>query len=344
MAYIVAVRLFIILIISTVCLPLLSQRTDLLFLPNGDVITGEIKKLEFGALTYKTDDLGTMTVKWTEVGKLKSTDYFEFILGSGIRIFGSIDTTSEFRIIRILSEEDTFDIKLLDIIEITPIKGKFLARIDGSVDLGYNFTKGSEVTKFTFTGRVDYRGEQVLSYINIFSDITVQPERDDTRKQDATYSFKYIFSGDLFGNIFIGASQNTELGLESRIFSGIGIGKDFVHNNFHQFLAQIGIMGNRENATEGASSTNNLEAYGVVQYRVFRKNIPKVDLNTTFIAIPSFTVKNRWRLEYDIKAKFELISDFYFSLSFYYQYDNKPPNSKAASFDYGITTSIGYSF
>jgi hypothetical protein len=57
-----------------------AQRTDLLFLRNGNKITGEIKKLQYGVLTYKTDDVGSLTVKWKDVIRLKSVKRYELTI------------------------------------------------------------------------------------------------------------------------------------------------------------------------------------------------------------------------------------------------------------------------
>ena len=40
----------------------------------------------------------------------------------------------------------------------------------------------------------------------------------------------------------------------------------------------------------------------------------------------------------------EIISDFYLDLSFYQTYDSDPPDAEAESTDYGVITSLGYSF
>ena len=34
---------------------------------NGDHITGEIKKMPFGIIDYKTDDAGTFSKKWDKI-------------------------------------------------------------------------------------------------------------------------------------------------------------------------------------------------------------------------------------------------------------------------------------
>ncbi len=44
---------------------------------NGDYITGEVKKLQFGILFFKTDDMGTLQIEWEKVMHVISKDYFE---------------------------------------------------------------------------------------------------------------------------------------------------------------------------------------------------------------------------------------------------------------------------
>jgi hypothetical protein len=38
------------------------------------------------------------------------------------------------------------------------------------------------------------------------------------------------------------------------------------------------------------------------------------------------------------------VSDFYLDLSFYQSYDSDPPDVAAEKTDYGVITSLGYSF
>jgi len=47
---------------SLAATPLSAQKADTVALRNGDRIVGEIKSLDQGALTYKTDDVGTLTI------------------------------------------------------------------------------------------------------------------------------------------------------------------------------------------------------------------------------------------------------------------------------------------
>ena len=47
-----------------------AQKTDTLLLNNGDRIIGEVTVLENGLLEYKTDNVGTINVKWDRVVRL----------------------------------------------------------------------------------------------------------------------------------------------------------------------------------------------------------------------------------------------------------------------------------
>src|SRR3990172_5687865 len=79
--------------------PLLARpKTDVVVLDNGDRMTCEIKKLERGKLTVKTDASGTITVKWTRVLGIRTEFPFQLELQSGERHLGPIEPVEPGRI------------------------------------------------------------------------------------------------------------------------------------------------------------------------------------------------------------------------------------------------------
>lgn len=54
--------------------------------------------------------------------------------------------------------------------------------------------------------------------------------------------------------------------------------------------------------------------------------------------------KDRVRHAGNIKAKIEVLRDFYFNLTFYESFDSDPPGTSASNNDFGITISLSYSF
>ncbi len=62
------------------------QRADVVELANGD---REIRKLDRGKLTLKTDGIGTLSIEWDDVDRVTSAASYDVELPSGQRLFGS---------------------------------------------------------------------------------------------------------------------------------------------------------------------------------------------------------------------------------------------------------------
>src|SRR3954469_5574042 len=65
-------------------------RTDVVTLPNGDRITGEVVRLDRGRLEFKTDDAGTLYLEWDKVATVQATRAVEVVTEDGRRILGSL--------------------------------------------------------------------------------------------------------------------------------------------------------------------------------------------------------------------------------------------------------------
>ncbi len=70
--------------------PAFAAKTDIVELINGDRITCEIKKLDRGKLTVKTDGLGTISIEWDDIQHITSPMRFNVELATGERTFGSL--------------------------------------------------------------------------------------------------------------------------------------------------------------------------------------------------------------------------------------------------------------
>lgn len=70
-------------------------KTDVVVLDIGDRVTCEIKKLQRGKLTIKTDASGTITLKWSRVVGLQSAYLYQIELQSGARYIGRFDLPPE---------------------------------------------------------------------------------------------------------------------------------------------------------------------------------------------------------------------------------------------------------
>ena len=113
--------------------PLFAQKTDVLVLYRGDSITGEVKELNRGKLSYKTDDMSTLSIEWDKIAHLTSNNYFDVENKRGIRYFGRLAASEEpGQLLVILS--DTVSVRMMDIVAISRIRASFWSRLDGYVD------------------------------------------------------------------------------------------------------------------------------------------------------------------------------------------------------------------
>src|SRR5688572_3391272 len=94
-----------------------AQKTDSVWIRNGDQITGEVKTLFRGRLKYSTDDLGTIYIEWDKVDRIYSPRTFEVELESGEKFYGILRLA---RSGALVLSGDT--IPLSTIVAITPIR------------------------------------------------------------------------------------------------------------------------------------------------------------------------------------------------------------------------------
>ncbi|HYP81508.1 MAG TPA: hypothetical protein VEQ17_14555, partial [Steroidobacteraceae bacterium] len=66
------------------------DNTDVIYLTNGDRITGEILSLEFGTLRFETSNAGTLSIEWPAIRAITSQYGFTIESRDGGRYTGVI--------------------------------------------------------------------------------------------------------------------------------------------------------------------------------------------------------------------------------------------------------------
>ena len=322
-----------------------AQKDDTVRLYNGDRITGELKRLEYGMLNFKTTDMGTLHIEWERVKSIQTKKFFEIYLEDNTKYFGRIDSSfTQSSRIKLLMQMDGTE-RYLDLIaKFVPIKQRIKDRIDIDLEIGFQYNKGSDVLNFNTGYKFLYRNLHDEVSLNGSNYITDQrSENEEFRKQDATLSYNRYLKKSYRTGVFTTLEQNTELGLQLRALLGINIGKVAVQSNRSDLEFSIGILGNQETSTD-QTTTNNLEAKLQTSFRYFIFHHPEVSISSDATLYPSFSVDGRVRAEINLKAKIEILKDLYFNITFYDNFDNKPPGTGASKNDFGITTSLSFSY
>jgi hypothetical protein len=328
------------------------DKTDIVWLVNGDRFTGEIKQLKHGKLQLKTDSAGTVSIEWDDISRIESNFQFQFERTDGTRITGRIGESTDERQITVVGTEKTARFEHGNIVRIAQMEDTFWDRVNGSLTMGYSFTKASDVGQGNLGFRATHRTEERSFTVDGSTIITSDQAGQNTQRSNLNLGTTRFRNNRWFNSYLMGFESNDELGLNLRSSLGAGIGRYMIQTNSSELSLLGGLLGTLENlnpeesepGTTGQSSEESIEGMLGVDYSRYIFDDPTVDLSVSLYAFPSITQTGRTRAQFDVYLRWELINDLFWELSYYNTYDSDPPSGSESTSDYGIVTSIGYSF
>lgn len=312
----------------------LAQKTDTVLLRNGNIVTGEIKNMKFAKLSYDVDGPGTISIKWEHIVKISSNKTFQVTMQNGDVLITRLDFVFF----------DQPNITLDSIIEIVRIEDRFMQRLDGSINLGFNYAKSNRDLQFNFNSSITYRKPKAEINFRISSVITDNATDTMTKKQDATFDFYRKLENSFYLNVLLGWQQNTELGLENRFILPVVAGKILLNNNHQRLLTGAGLSGNLEQSTGNAEYSTSLEGMLIISFKEFKYSTPKISIDARVAIFPGISDWGRLRMSFNLSSKIEIFKDFNVGLNFYDDFDNRPPDGALSKNDFGINFTIGYEF
>lgn len=320
-----------------------GAKTDTITMYNGDKVTCEIKQLSLGRLQVKTSDMGTLSVKWYKIAYIESKQVLEIVMHDRTKIYGILSKADSAGYVVISSGlmiEEVY--QMIEIVSISQVSTNFWKGLEGSVDYGLSYTKGTNNLQSNFSSNTKYRTNYFLHRFEVNSIIS-DNSVTRSRKQDATYSLNYYYKKRAFLGYSGGWQQNTELGIDNRILNVLSIGYTASQSKSNLLLFSTGASLNIEYDNED-NKNQNLEAVFSTSYDLFLFANPKITIGLTASLFPSITTWGRIRSDVNTKISWEIFNDFTFGFSFYLNTDNQPSSTTASSVDWGSTTSIGYTF
>ncbi len=320
-------------------------QSDVVIVANGDRLTGEIKSLDRGLLSFKTDATDTIQIEWLRVIALSSDQNFLVTLNDGRQLFGSWTDSGADAMLRLDMAAGSIDLPLLLIVRMTPIEGKLIDRISMSVDVGYNIAKANNVSQTEIGYDFSYRSEDRLISTNFDASRSSSSGVPTSIRGNAAFSYRRFLTERQWDPVGFGAvERNDELGLDRRVTIGGGMSRWLTDTNSHRISFTGGLVGTRENETAAAKSDVSVEAAAALELDWFRYNDPELDVSMRFSVFERLTDTNRTRGNLDLDLRWELVSDFFWGFSLYYSFNSEPIGLDASSSDYGVVTSLGWSF
>lgn len=321
------------------------DKTDVITLRNGDRVTGEILELQYGQLKVSTDDMGTIAIEWAAIASIKSQYAFDVERIGGYRSYGVIGSVPERRQLVVGDVADQVKIDFDQVTRIAKLESTFWSRIDGSFSVGYNYAKSTDVAVQSFQFNATYRAETVAASLSTSANSSKSPEEGTLDRDSIAFTYRWLRPNRNFWAGIASLERNEELGIDSRLLLGGGFGRYVYQSPHSEIAAFAGAAGTEESIIGDAEGQTSLEGILGGSWRIFKLNTPKSSLDSELVLYPSLSESGRYRGHADVALRHEIIKDFFIDLSFYYDYDSEAPGEETTSSDdYGVTTSIGYSF
>ncbi|MGA2372774.1 MAG: DUF481 domain-containing protein [Candidatus Korobacteraceae bacterium] len=314
------------------CMLLLSaplaagDKTDVVFMKNGDRLTCEIKGLDSGVLYVSVDYLlGTQSLEWSKVEHLQSKHLFIVKTQDGSTYAGTLSTveTERARPVKlkvIETEGQTVVLDPMQVVQAEQSSEKFLQRFNGSINSGIIYSKGNQTTQYNLSSDIEYPRERWSAGIRLL--------RWD--------NWFYSGQGDFL--------QSSEQGIKLQSTLGGGIGLYLKNTNQLQIslLGGLAWQGTKyEQSSSSLPEQNVAAALIAAKLKLYR--FDKTHLDVAALVLPVLSEPGRLKFATNVGYYVKFLGDFTWNLSFYANWDNRPPPGFAGS-DYGTSSGLGWTF
>ena len=317
-------------------------KTDVVVMKNGGKIICEIVSLSRGRLQVKTDDMGTLDIEWDKIAALTAEGFFEIEDRAGHLYYGQLETIPE-KGLQVATATGVDTLPLVSVARLMYIESSFWKRISGSIDIGFGYTKSSDLAQFNGDVGVKFTRPSFVAEFEASSFLQRQENVEDTTRNSISLSYARVREDRRFGAGRVSALQNRALGYDLRAGVTGSYGRFFVRKPGTEVLGAAGLYVNREIPVEGEQVTN-LEALFAFDWANFSYDFPKTDIEIKTVLVLGLTDWGRYRAGVDARISRELFRDFSLVVKGYYDYDSRPPTEGASKEDYQVSLAIGYTF
>lgn len=217
---------------------------DVVYMRNGDRITGDIKRVWDDELFLETPYADEFPISLDAVARIESDEDLEIELRDHSEVTGRFATDSAGGMI-LVTEADTRPFSPMDIEELTEPEDRF--DWDARSDFSYRATRGNtETSNFLWQAlggvkigdhrhRVDFRFDRI------------DQDGLTTKEQyRANYVYSWFFSDSWFLASGIGYERDPIRELTYRYTPGVGLGYQFFDDAYRQFEVSVSAVGVRE--------------------------------------------------------------------------------------------------
>jgi hypothetical protein len=326
------------------------DKADTIYFKNGDRWTCEIQKLDRAYLYVKLDYVdGTVSVDWSKVDRVDSAQLFIVRTASGDLLTGPLATLSTPGEAREIAIGKGHSLPLSQVVSIEQSAATFWEGLHGGIDGGMNYAKSDAQTQYSLNTNASYRRELWEATATFQSSFNGSESGPNNFREDLSLN-ALRFLGRTRNTYFAAAiadvQHNDEQQLQLRTTLGGALGHLIKEGENSRAYWLAGSVWTRElyfsNGTSPIPNTNSAEGLAGIAFEYFR--FKTTDFLFNMNVFPSFTDPGRVRLNGNVSVKFQLIKDLYWRFGTYLNYDSRPPENVTTKSDYGVSSSLGWSY
>ncbi len=327
-----------------------AQGTAVVEVASGDRIRGDVRRLEYGRMDFRTLAgpapgagrwAGTISIRWSEITLLASSEPLEVELNTGEWFVGTVSTSSPRRMVVQTASGPSRQIDMDMVVRIRMVERGFRARTTGSIGFGLVVTR--DTGTYTLNGDAEHRSANhtYVTKLSFSSWLLAQDETDNLTRNDVRLDLRRRLTNRWFLFAVGEGQQDEELELDARFVAGGGIGRTLVQSNRHELAVIGGIDYDAEQFSAVGEFEHSAEAFGTVNWNWFAPE-SSTDANvdaTTYISMD----RARARFKLDASVRREMFWDLYWSVKFFEDFDSDPPIASPRS-NFGVTFLFGWTF
>ena len=321
-----------------------EAKEDVVFLVNGDRITGKIVKLEDGVLYLKSQMAGELQVPWANVERLDASTVLAVVMADDTGYQGIIgkETGDSGRLtVRTDGETRSLDISEVAVVE-SPDKPP-IDRFDGGVNFGVTLLKAKETRQFSLGVNGSYTADTYYAEADYSTFYTTDNKSGKVYRDYFNTSYQRTIMGGWFFTGMFNTARNDSLDLDLRYNITGALGRDLVANDTLTLQALAGAGYVSEEYSNGTEYSD-LEVLLGLKIKAFELESPKLSLTGAALFYPRPENLDLYRIETRTTLNLMLVKNIFWGLTFFDTYYSEPPFEGAISNDYGLISSLGVSW
>jgi hypothetical protein len=314
-------------------------------------MTCEIKGLDAGVLYVSFDYIsGTTSVDWSKVERIESKQLFIVKTQDGSVYTGALTTAQtagnrpeKIQVVEAPAKEVELDRS--QVVQMSETSDKFWQRFNGGISSGITYSKGNQSTQYNLGAQAVYLRERWNAEADFSSNLSSSTGTTASTRNSLQISSLRMLPWNNWFYAGVGDFlQSSEQGIQLETTLGGGVGRYFKNTNRARISLLGGVAWQRTNYQQSilTQSSQNLTAgliYGDV--KLFRFN--KSNLTASALLLPALSQPGRVRFNTNVTFYFKLVSNLSWNVSFYGNWDNRPPPGFSGS-DYGSTSGLSWTF